>query len=322
MNREGFKLILFSAKISQKHRDALKKNYPGNTFTFFNNMNEAKEYLNEAEILVTYGEDLHADLIEKAEKLKWIMVMSAGMEKMPFKEIGEKGIYVTNARGIHKTPMAEYAISMLLQVLRETKTLINNQEEHIWDRTVRMQELKGKTMLILGAGAIGQETARLAQAFGVTTVGISRSGKSAAHFNENHETKNLKSLLPHADIVVSVLPSTKETEGLFTYDHFRLLPNHAIFLNMGRGDLVKSGDLLKAIQLREIAHAILDVFEEEPLPGDHPFWKEENITITPHLSGMSRHYVRRALAIFEENLQIYQSGNDDFVNKINVSRGY
>jgi len=315
-------VILFSAKISQKHKDALLEKYPDQSFIFSDNMNTAKAYLQEAEILVTYGEDLHADLIKRADKLKWIMVISAGMEKMPFKEIRERGIYVTNARGIHKTPMAEYAISMLLQVLRETKTLLNNQKEHIWDRTVRMQELKGRTMLILGTGAIGQEVARLAQAFGVTTVGVSRSGKPVTHFDENHQTKDLESLLPHADLVVAVLPSTKETKGLFTYDYFEQLPNHSIFLNMGRGDLVKKEDLLKAVQNNEIAHAVLDVFEEEPLPAEHPFWKEENITITPHLSGKSKHYVRRALAIFNENLQIYQLGKDDFVNKIDVSRGY
>jgi phosphoglycerate dehydrogenase-like enzyme len=185
-----------------------------------------------------------------------------------------------------------------------------------------MQELKGRTMLILGTGAIGREAARLAQAFGVTTVGVSRSGKPVTHFDENHEIKDLESLLPHADLVVSVLPSTVETKGLFTYNYFKQLPDHSIFLNMGRGDLVKSEDLLKAIQQKEIAHAVLDVFEEEPLPAEHPFWKEESITITPHLSGMSKHYVRRALAIFDENLQIYQSGKDDFINKIDVARGY
>ena len=232
-------MILFSAKISQKHKDALMEKYPDQSFIFCDNMNAAKAYLREAEILVTYGEDLRADLIESAERLKWIMVISAGMEKMPFKEISERGIYVTNARGIHKTPMAEYAISMLLQVLRESRTLLYNQQEHIWDRTVRMQELKGKAMLILGTGAIGQEVARLAQAFGVRTVGVSRSGKTVTHFDENHQTKDLKSILPRADLVVSVLPSTKETEGLFTYDYFKQLPNHSIFLNMGRGDLVK-----------------------------------------------------------------------------------
>lgn len=284
-------MILFSAKISQKHKDVLQEKYPDQAFVFSDSMDAAKAHLHEAEILVTYGEDLHADLLENTDKLKWIMVISAGMEKMPFKEIGEKGIYVTNARGIHKTPMAEYAISMLLQVLRNAKTLYDNQKEHIWDRRVRMQELKGKTMLILGTGAIGQEVARLAQAFGVTTVGVSRSGKPVAHFDENHQTKDLESLLPHAELVVSVLPSTRETRGLFKYEYFQQLPSHSIILNMGRGDLVKSEDLLKAVRNQEIAHAILDVFEEEPLPAEHPFWEEENITITPHLSGMSKHYV-------------------------------
>src|SRR5699024_617959 len=239
MNKEGYIVILFSAKISQKHKDALLEKYQDQSFIYSDNMNTANAYLQEAEILVTYGEDLHADLIKRADKLKWIMVISAGIEKMPFKEIRERGIYVTNARGIHKTPMAEYAISMLLQVLRETKILLNNQKEHIWDRTVRMQELKGRTMLILGTGAIDQEVARHAQAVAGTTVAASRSGKPVTHFDENHQTKDLERLLPHAGLGVGVMPSTNATKGLSTYDYCEQLPNHSIFRNMGRGDLVK-----------------------------------------------------------------------------------
>lgn len=315
-------MILFSAKISEKHQTRLKEEFTEQQFIMCSSMDEASAYLKAAEILVTYGEDLTPELIEHAAQLKWIMVLSAGMDRMPFDAIKAKGILVTNARGIHKTPMAEYAISMLLQVYRQANTLMEKEKAHEWDRNVRMEELNGKTLLVAGAGAIGQEVARLAKAFQMKTIGLSRSGEQREHFDENYQSTELEKLLPETDIVVSVLPSTKETKEFYTYEHFKKLPKHAVFLNMGRGDAVKTEVILDAIRNKEIAHAVLDVFEEEPLPNDHPFWDEENITVTPHLSGISKLYQTRALDIFEENLKIYLQGKDNFVNKIDVSRGY
>ncbi|SHG53424.1 D-2-hydroxyacid dehydrogenase [Ornithinibacillus halophilus] len=314
--------ILFSANVSSKHRDELIKNYPNKTFIFCKDMNEAKEYLADAEILVTYGEDLNAQLIGKAIRLKWIMVMSAGMDLMPFKEIERRGIMVTNSRGIHKIPMAEYAISMLLQVSRNAKQLIENEHANKWDRSVRMHEMNGNTMLVLGTGAIGQETARLAKAFQLNTIGISRSGKSVEFFDEVYETNQLETVLPKADYIVSVLPSTVETRYLLKDEHFEQMKDTAIFLNMGRGDLVKSETVIKAVEENKIAHAVLDVFEQEPLPSDHPLWETEGVTVTPHISGISPNYNTRALEIFTDNLDKWMAGKKDYINLIDVTRGY
>lgn len=315
-------MILFSAKIASKHQEKLKADFPNQEFSFCENNDEVKQHVSDAVVIVTFGDDITAELMEQANSLKWIMVISAGVDKLPFQAIQEKGILVTNARGIHKVPMAEYAISMLLQVYRQGKVIMQNQAEKVWDKTVRMQEISGKTMLIAGTGAIGQEVARLAKAFHMKTIGVSRSGSDVTFFDENHTTEDLNNLLPHADFVVTVLPDTKETQGLFTYEHFQNMPEHAVFLNMGRGNVVSSTDLLKAIQEKEIAHAVLDVFEEEPLPADHAFWQEKDITITPHLSGVSPNYVPRAMEIFEHNLQVFIDEKDAYVNIIDVTRGY
>ncbi|WP_163971038.1 D-2-hydroxyacid dehydrogenase [Oceanobacillus halotolerans] len=314
--------VLFSAKLSEKHKTSLQTQFPTVLFTFCDNMAEAEEHIDKATVLVTYGEDLTGELVEKAVNLKWIMVISAGLDKMPLDVIREKGIIVTNARGIHKVPMAEYAISMLLQVSRSEKVLIQQEKDRNWDRSARLQEITGKTMIVAGTGAIGQEVARLAKAFRMTTYGVSRSGKAVEFFDKTFTTEQLVELLPEADFLVSVLPSTKETDNLFTYNSFEQLPDHAIFLNMGRGNVVDSEVLLKAVRNGEIDHAVLDVFHEEPLPRDHAFWMEENITVTPHMSGRSPHYVRRALAIFKENLEAYQEGRTDLTNKIDPNRGY
>ncbi|MFD1040101.1 D-2-hydroxyacid dehydrogenase [Virgibacillus byunsanensis] len=315
-------VILFSANISKKHQEKFTMKYPDHSFVFCKNMDEAKSHLKKAEILVTFGEDLTSELIDQATDLKWIMVISAGMDQMPFKSIQERGIIVTNAKGIHKIPMAEYAISMLLQVYRQEKVTLRNQQNSEWVRGVKMQEITGKTMLVAGTGAIGQEVARLAKAFQMKTYGVSRSGRSVEYFDENYTTDEMERVLPEVDFVVSILPSTPETKYLFNYNHFEKLPNHAVFLNMGRGDVVQSDDVLKAVQQGEIAHAVLDVFHEEPLPRDHPFWQEENVTVTPHLSGISPKYISRALDIFDKNLQTYKNNRDDYINEIDVTRGY
>lgn len=314
--------ILFTAKIPEKHHVTLSTTFPEQSFIFSKSIEEAEHYLSNTEILVMYSSGLTESMIEKAANLKWIMALSAGLEKMPLAAIARKNILVTNARGIHKIPMAEYAISMLLQVYRQEKIIIANERNKHWDNSVRVQEISGKTMLVAGSGSIGQEVARLAKAFRMKTIGISRSGRPLAFFDKIHTVSEMENVLPEADFVVSVLPSTAETKYFFTYEHFELLPSHAVFLNMGRGDAVKTADLLKAVQQEEIAHVVLDVFEEEPLPANHPFWQEENITITPHMSGLSPHYVTRALEIFHENLHTYLEGKNDFRNKIDLARGY
>lgn len=316
-------MILFSAELTKQDEVRLLENFPEQKFIFCEDMVEAEAYLPDAEVLATFGEDLTPELVERAAHLKWIMVLSAGMDRMPFAEIRERGILVTNSRGIHKIPMAEYAISMLLQVYRQEKFLMKQEAEQAWGKPyINIGEISGKTLLIAGTGAIGQEVARLAKAFRMKTYGVSRSGRPAANFDETYTTDKMEDLLPEADFVVSVLPSTEETKGLFTYKCFQQLPDHAVFLNMGRGDLVHSEDILKAVREQEVAHVVLDVAEKEPLPADHPMWQEEKITITPHVSGVSRHYLPRALEIFEKNLYTFFNSGNEYVNEVDVTQGY
>ncbi|MDM5357191.1 D-2-hydroxyacid dehydrogenase [Peribacillus sp. ACCC06369] len=280
------------------------------------------EPLNEAEILITYGEDLNEEIIGKAANLKWIMVMSAGLELMPFKAIEERGILVTNARGIHKIPMAEYTIGMLLQYEKKLKLLMKNEREELWHRKIEVGELNGKTMLVLGAGAIGGEVARLGKAFRMTTMGVNRSGKPVDSIDRLYTLDNILEAVPEADYIVSVLPSTDETKGLLQKEHFKAMKETSVFVNIGRGDLINDEVLIEALEAGELAHAILDVFDPEPLGKGHPFWKMENVTVTPHLSSKSGEYLPRTFAIFEKNMREYLKAGKDFINVIDLSRGY
>ncbi|CQR47202.1 Glyoxylate/hydroxypyruvate reductase A [Paraliobacillus sp. PM-2] len=314
--------IVSTTILTEEMRERLKANFPSATFVFYENIEQAEVDLPKADIIVTYGEDLIAFHIEQAEQLKWIMVISAGMDEMPFRHIKARGIKVTNAKGIHKIQMAEYAISMLLHVYRQNETFRRNQLAQKWDQTVPFKEISNRTMTIVGSGVIGEELARIAKAFRMKTIGVSRSGEEKAQFDEVYTTDHLELALKQADFVVSILPSTADTLYFYKQDHFKAMKPNAIFLNMGRGDAVQSETLIMALDQEQIAHAILDVFEQEPLPSDHPLWEHPKVTMTPHVSGKSPNYIPRAIDIFEQNLRSYLNNRELCINVIDPDRGY
>lgn len=315
--------VVTSAKIRHDLQDRLRNNFPSIRFSFYNHINDALEALSEADVLITYGEDLSPEMIEQAKQLKWIMVISAGLEKMPFQAIKERSIFVTNARGIHKTPMAEYTLAAMLQSAKNMKQWTKNQVAHIWDKTgVKMTELAGEALAIIGPGAIGSEIARLAKAFGMETYGVNRSGDDVPYIDHIYKLKDIFIPLAKAKYVVSVLPHTVETDHLLGTEHFKAMRNDALFINIGRGKTIDQDALLNALANGWIAEAVLDVFEEEPLPEAHPFWDMDNVTITPHFSSVTSGYQPRAIAIFEENLKQFIEGGTNYINLIDLDRGY
>ncbi|WP_017728939.1 D-2-hydroxyacid dehydrogenase [Halalkalibacterium ligniniphilum] len=314
--------IVSSARTKDEIKKQLQTDFPQLNFQFFNRMNEVGEALRDAEILITYGEDLTPELIEQAQALKWIMVISAGLDKMPFAAIKERNILVTNAKGIHALPMAEYTLAMILQVAREAKTIISHEQRKVWDRKVPMHEINGSTLGILGVGAIGQEIARLAKAFGMKVIGLNSTGAPVEWVDHMVTINTVDSLLADSDYVVSVLPLTKQTNGFMSYRRFEKMKPSSVFINIGRGKTVKQEELVQVLKQGIISHAILDVFEKEPLPEDHPFWTMENVTVTPHISGISAQYQPRAFEIFRHNLSVYLKGNGTLMNRIDLDKGY
>lgn len=314
--------IVSSAKLKTEIKENLINNYPDLHFHFFKDIDEALDHLLDADILITYGEDLTTEIIKQVKCLKWIMVISAGLDQMPFQAIKERRILVTNAKGIHQIPMAEYTIAMILQVARQAKKLSENEQSHVWDRRVPMTELNGKTIGILGAGAIGTQIANYAHVFNMKTIGFNRSGRKVAGFDEMVTKETIADLLIKSDFIVSVLPSTKETDGMLNKYTFEMMKKTATFINIGRGKNVVEKDLIAALKSGEIFHAVLDVFEQEPLPEAHPFWDMDNVTVTPHLSGISANYLPRAFEIFEVNLKIFIEKGNDYLNIIELDQGY
>ena len=305
-------------------RESLIESYKGCDFHFFKGIKNAGEHIEDMDVLITYGEDLDDQIINKASRLKWISVMSAGVEKLPFDAIRNKNIMVTNARGIHAIPMAEYAIGMMLSYVKRFPTLAINKNNSIWDKRLSFGELNEKNLLILGTGAIGNEIARLAKAFRMNTIGINRGGSVInSSFDECLIMSELEKALPNADFIISVLPSTPETRGLLKYNHFELMKDEAMFMNVGRGDLMTEKTIREVLDNQLIGHMVLDVFPSEPLDAKSELWSYPNLTITPHISSISKKYLPRAFEIFDVNFQRFINHNSgDFVNKLDLRKGY
>lgn len=312
--------IYFTFEPRSDLKDPLVAEFPGVDFVFENAL--TIEELQKADVLVTYGEDLDDDNIQFAKNVKWIFVASAGVEKMPAQAIIDRGIVVSNVRGIHKTPMAESILAHILAIKRALPWMYEQQKKSEWSKRAKQTELRDSTALILGPGAIGGEIGRLLQAFGVKTIGCNRSGKEVAFMDDMVSFNGLLDVLPKADIVISVLPKTSETTHLLKEAHFKAMKNKVIFMNFGRGNLVDESVLIQAIENSEIGYTVLDVFEEEPLTADNPLWTLPNVIVSPHVSSYSARYVERSLEIFKPSLVKWLDGERDLENVMDLSRGY
>jgi phosphoglycerate dehydrogenase-like enzyme len=312
--------VLFTFEMKKHQEEGLLTKFPDVKF-HFDKKPESTE-IQTATIIVTYGGDINTDLLDRAMSLEWIMVASAGVEKMPLVEIAERDIQMTNVRGIHKTPMAESVLAHILSLQRSLPLIYERQRAKEWNRKVGSIELKGTTAIILGPGAIGSEIGRLLQAFGVRTIGCNRSGRESESMNETIKFEALLENLGQADFVISVLPSTLETKEMLTEEHFKAMKETTVFMNFGRGDLFDEAVLIDVLKKEEIRHAVLDVFDTEPLPVANELWTLSNCTVSPHVSSLSGKYIERALVIFEENLEKWLKGEQNLVNSINLELGY
>ncbi|SMO75403.1 D-2-hydroxyacid dehydrogenase [Melghirimyces algeriensis] len=314
--------ITSSAKISRKHQEQLADRFPDVQFSFYEHIKDVISNADMADVLITYGEDLTDAEINSLPNLCWIHIISAGVERLPFLSLKKRNIRVTQSRGIHEVPMGEYALGAILQWTRRFHTFWDRQREGKWDRSIRVGELAGKTVSILGTGAIGTGIAKRLKAFDVTVLGMNTSGHSLPWFDEMGTPSELKGILERSDFVVVTVPSTPQTRGLLGDQEIGWMKPTSCLINMSRGEVVEENALCHALIQRKIGGAILDVFEQEPLPNDHIFWQLDNVFITPHISGRSPLYMTRALKLFQQNLKVYLSGSGTFVNQLDLDRGY
>ncbi|MEP1214548.1 MAG: D-2-hydroxyacid dehydrogenase [Marinobacter sp.] len=256
-----------------------------------------------------------------ADKLKWIHATSAGVDALMFPDLIDGDVVVTNARGIFDRTIAEYVLCTILMFAKDFPRSLKLQSEHKWQHR-DTERAEGKQVLIVGAGSIGGQIARLCKAAGLKPHGIARKPRhDDPDFIAVHGNDDLTEQLGLADFVVIAAPLTPQTEGLFDEKAFQAMRKSARLINIGRGPVVKTDDLIKALNNGDIAGAALDVFEEEPLPAEHPLWDMENVIMTAHMSGDFIGWKRALTDQFLENLDRWHKGEELF-NFVDKKLGY
>lgn len=266
------------------------------------------------------------EAVTDAPELRWIQSWSAGLDWLlePDAEL-PPGLVVTSASGVHAVPIAEHVFALLLAIGRRLPAHLRDQREGQWnpDASEGTVELEGRRLVLLGVGEIGARVARLASAFGmfVTAVQHHTDDSDVPGVDRAVSNDGLLDVLPETDVLVASLPLTDATRGLIGAGTFAALPDHAVFVNVGRGETVDQGALVAALRAGRLAAAGLDVFEEEPLPEDSPLWSMDNVVLTPHVAGQAPHYADRALSIFLDNLGRFRRGRP-LTNTVDLGAGY
>jgi phosphoglycerate dehydrogenase-like enzyme len=246
-------------------------------------------------------------LLPSMPKLRWAQSMTAGVEGWLALPDLPKNLTLTCARGTHTESMPENIMASLFYVAKPLAVAANNKQAGKWVHTVA-QPLTGKTLGILGLGAVGGEVARMAKAFGMTVIGTKRRPEKIANVDEVLPAERTDEVLARSDFLLLLLPATPTTDNFINAERLAKMKPTAWLLNFGRGHLIKDDDLIAAVKNKTIAGAVLDVFRQEPLPAEHPFWKTDGILVLPHIGGPHPQRDRFVAKLFVDNLGRFLDG--------------
>lgn len=248
-----------------------------------------------------------AGLLPTMPRLRWTQAMSAGVDNWLALPDLPAGLTLTCARGTHTESMPENIIGALFHVAKPYAQVAEHQKQSKWVHTVA-QPLTGKTLGILGLGAIGQEVARIAVALGMHVIGTKRRPTRIPNVAEVLAPEQTDEVLAQSDFVLLLLPATPDTENFINAKRLAKMKSSAWLLNFGRGQIINDNDLMAATKEKKIAGALLDVFRQEPLPSEHPFWKAPGIIVLPHIGGPHPQRDRFVARLFVENLKRFLDG--------------
>ena len=267
--------------------------------------------------------DILHQVLAAAPALRWHQTPSAGVNHILTPTYLQRNITLTNGAGTFAIPIAEFVLMYILFHAKNLSTLLALRANHTWKRSIElpMQEVMDKTLLIIGAGSIGQEIAQRASAFRMRVWGSRRHPQPTLGFERVVGADGWRSLLPETDYVVLATPLTPETRGMIDAAALQAMRPNAYLINIARGAVIDEAALLVALKENWIAGAGLDTFHTEPLPPDSPFWSLPNVFVTPHCSGFSSQIEERTIALFLDNLWRYRAGKP-LRNVVDKTAGY
>jgi phosphoglycerate dehydrogenase-like enzyme len=300
----------------------IKEAVPDAEVKLFNSPGEAEGFIEEADC--AYG-FVTPELFARAKNLRWIQCYAAGPDPSFWHEaLLKSDVTVTNFRGIFGGHVAHHAMAFVLSLSRRLPVYAKWQQEATWGTIQPVTYLPEATALIIGMGGIGEETARLCAAFGMTVIGIDpRIKDRPASVAELHPPEALDDVLPKADFVILAAPETPQTRRMIDARRLSLMKPSAFLVNVGRGACVVLDDLVAALTAKTISGAGLDVFDHEPLPPASPLWNMSNVVITPHIAArtVSPHMEERRTRLLVENCKRFANG-EPLINVVDKSNWF
>ena len=262
------------------------------------------------------------NLLQRAPKLRWVHIGGTGIDLYLSIGIFDGGITVTNSRGSLAIPIAEHVLAFMLMLARDAQRLLDNKRNRLWD-TFLTQELRDRTVGIIGLGAIGSEVARLTRGLGMrvlaTRLSATRRESGISGLDELYPPSELHQMLAESDYVIVAVPLTEETRNMISEAELSTMKSTACLINIARGKIVDQFALIKALKEGWIAGAGLDVFDYEPLPTDSELWELPNVYLSSHAAGATDRRSERILGLFCDNLRRYLAG-EQMLNVIDLEK--
>lgn len=315
--------IVSTLDLPEEYREMLKKECSQYDVEHINRLSELpEEKLEKVEILLTYGNHMPEEIVCKMKSLRWIHSGQAGIDEMPKDLLADMNVVVTNSRGINSITIAEYVMCMILNIERNTYRFYEAAKRCEWDMETHLDEVAEKTITILGLGKVGMEIAKRAKAFDMKVVGVNLVKVDTTYVDEQYPPEELEKIVENTDYLVICMPLTKDTHYMINENIISQMKETAVLMNVGRGPIVKTEDLVDALKHNKIRAAVLDVFEEEPLKEESLLWNIDRLMITPHIAGdRQKSYMPRMMRILCKNLNLYPEF-EEMENPVNLRMGF
>jgi phosphoglycerate dehydrogenase-like enzyme len=312
-------LLTLPPDVTEQYRARLSRLFPEITIDVVADKAKAESAIKAADMLLTFGQmlkNLKFDL-KDAANLKWIQALGTGLDGITDQPSLRPSVTVTSLHGVHGPPVSEAALASMFALSRDLPGFVRAQDEHAWKRWPA-KLLHNKTVGILGIGVIAEALAPKCKAMDMTVVGITSSPRPVAGFDSVHPVSELLTVVPHLDYFVLLTPYSGATHHMIDAKVFAAMKPTAYLVNVARGGVVDEDALVAALRAKEFAGAALDVFNEEPLPANHPLWGFKNVIITTHQGGFCDTYVDLAMPLLEHNMRCFL--NNDTKSMRNIAR--
>ena len=316
--------VLVIAKPGAKHLAVLDELPPGTTLVTGETADAFRDAAPAADVVLTTGyPGVLREVWPAAKRLRWVHSLSAGVENTLFPELIESDIPLTNARGVYKESLGEFVIAAILYFAKDLGRMRRNQAAHRWEQ-FDVDEIHRQTLGIVGYGEIGRASARRAKALGMTVHALRRRPHMSdddPHVDKSFGIADRAEMMAGCDYVTVAAPLTPETRGLVGAAEIAAMKPTGVIINVGRGPVIDEAALLDALRGQRIRGAALDVFDQEPLPPDHPFWDCENVLLSPHCADHTATWLEEATAFFVDNFRRFERGQPLY-NIVDKRAGY